>query len=187
MFRDPSGSSAPTYVVEVMSEMNVQYLTESILIIDFGQSFFLRSPPHDGVGTPMGYCAPEVTFDLKASACSDKWALACTIFESGAGQALFKAFSSTPEEVVTQIVQTLGRLPENWCGMRGRQPGNRVGERHTISDFGSSNRSHQGYWQGETAEYGVDYDSTKGTQNDGDDPGRHPDMKARYYREAEEQ
>ena len=111
---DDPEPSAPTYLVEAMSDIKAQYVTETIFIIDFGQSFFLEHPPADGVGTPLSYRAPEAIFDLKAGACSDVWALACTIFEIRAGQALFEAFFSTREEIVRQIVQTFGKLPEPW-------------------------------------------------------------------------
>jgi len=187
MSGDPPGPSAPTYVVEAMSEIDVQYLTESILIIDFGQSFFLKSPPPDGVGTPMGYCAPEVIFDLKASAYSDIWALACTIFEIRAGQALFETFFSTQEEVIRQMVQTLGRLPGPWwhaweCRM----------------DYFDENGKPKQEWENDiplaslyplidhikdigeedTNEHDVDQDSTEDAQKDGDKPdglSRHED------------
>lgn len=111
--KDPE-PSAPTYVVEPISDIQAQYVTESILIIDFGQSFFLDSPPSDGVGTPWSYRAPEAIFDLKASVHSDVWALACTIFEIRSGEALFEVFFSDRDDASLQIVQILGKLPERW-------------------------------------------------------------------------
>lgn len=106
--------SAPIYVVEPISDIQAQYVTESILIIDFGQSFFLDSPPPDGVGTPWSYRAPEAIFDLKASVHSDVWALACTIFEIRTGEALFEVSFSDRDDALLQIVQILGKLPERW-------------------------------------------------------------------------
>lgn len=111
---DDPEPAAPTYVVEAISDIKAQYVTESILIIDFGQSFFLDSPPSDGLGTPWSYRAPEAIFDLKASVYSDSWALACTIFEIRAGAALFEVFLSDRHDALLQIVQTLGKLPERW-------------------------------------------------------------------------
>lgn len=111
---DDPEPSAPTYVVEPISDIQAQYVTESILIIDFGQSFLLDSPPSGGVGTPWSYRAPEVIFDLKASVHSDAWALACTIFEIRAGETLFEVFFSDQDDALLQIVQILGKLPERW-------------------------------------------------------------------------
>ena len=45
---------------------------------------------------------------------SDAWALGCAIFEIRAGSALFESFFGGPDEILRQIVQTLGRLPDLW-------------------------------------------------------------------------
>lgn len=111
---DDPEPSAPTYVVEPISDIKARYVIESILIIDFGQSFFLDNPPPDGVGTPWRYRAPEAIFDLKASVYSDVWALACTIFEIRAGERLFEVFFPDRDDALLEIVQLLGKLPERW-------------------------------------------------------------------------
>lgn len=97
-----------------MSTIDPQWILEDILVIDFGQSFLITNPPPDGVETPMGYCAPELIFDNKASIWSDIWALGCTIFEIRAGAELFENFFGGPNEILRQMMQTLGRLPEPW-------------------------------------------------------------------------
>ena len=111
---DDLGPSAPTLVVEPIADIKPQYVTESILIIDFGQSFFLDSPPSSGLGTPWSYRAPEAIFDLEASVYSDIWALGCIIFEIRAGEQLFEAFWQEPDEILDQLVRALGKLPEPW-------------------------------------------------------------------------
>lgn len=45
---------------------------------------------------------------------SDVWALACTIFEIRAGFPLFEAFLGGDDEILKEIVATLGKLPEPW-------------------------------------------------------------------------
>ncbi|KAK9483125.1 kinase-like domain-containing protein, partial [Lipomyces starkeyi] len=62
----------------------------------------------------MSYCAPEVYFERKMSNWSDVWALGCIIFEMRAGRQLFESFLGGPHEVLLQIVQILGKLPEPW-------------------------------------------------------------------------
>jgi serine/threonine-protein kinase SRPK3 len=116
MSGDCPGPSAPSYVVDSLNFAKIkgQYLEESIVIIDFGQAFFFGNPPIDGVGTPLSYCAPEAILELKASAASDLWALACCIFEVRARYQLFSTFFGTSREVLLQMVKTLGRLPSPW-------------------------------------------------------------------------
>lgn len=48
------------------------------------------------------------------SVSSDIWALACTLFEIRAGCQLFASFFGDKDEIIRQIVQTFGKLPEPW-------------------------------------------------------------------------
>lgn len=97
-----------------MSNIHPQWLKDEIRVIDFGQSFFSKNPPADGIGTPFSHRAPEAIFDLKASIWSDIWALGCTIFEIRSGTPLFEPFFGSSAEILRQMVQTLGKLPEPW-------------------------------------------------------------------------
>ncbi|KAK9247894.1 CMGC/SRPK protein kinase [Lipomyces tetrasporus] len=109
-------TSAPEYLVAPanLSNLESKWLAEKILLVDFGQSFMLQQPPHNDVGITMSYCAPEVYFDGKRTVWSDIWALGCMIFEIRAGCQLFESFLGGPHEVILQIVETLGKLPEPW-------------------------------------------------------------------------
>lgn len=106
--------SAPAHLIEpvMISSIDPQWLRDELLVVDFGQSFFYENPPADGVGTPLSYRAPEATFDQQASFWSDIWALGCIIFEIRSGTPLFESFFEGPTEVMRQMVQTLGKLPE---------------------------------------------------------------------------
>lgn len=97
-----------------MAGIDPRWIAEDILVIDFGQSFFSTQPPSKGVGTPLAYCAPELIFDNEASVRSDTWALGCSIFEIRAGAALFMSFFGGRDEILRQMVQTLGKLPDRW-------------------------------------------------------------------------
>ncbi|KAK9372082.1 kinase-like domain-containing protein [Lipomyces chichibuensis] len=111
--------SAPEYLVEPANFSNIEYncITKKVLLVDFGQSFMLQTPPPPNeVGFTMSYCAPEVYFERRMSVWSDIWALGCTIFEMRAGRQLFESFLGGPHEVLLQIVQILGKLPEP-CAM----------------------------------------------------------------------
>lgn len=62
---------------------------QKILLIDFGEVFFITQPPTKGLGTPLLYVAPEVLFSKVASPVSDVWALGCLLFMLCEGQRLF--------------------------------------------------------------------------------------------------
>ncbi|KAK9363133.1 kinase-like domain-containing protein [Lipomyces starkeyi] len=63
---------APKYLVEPanLSNLESKWFTEKVLLVDFGQSFMLHSPPpRNEVGYTMSYCAPELYFEGRASVC----------------------------------------------------------------------------------------------------------------------
>ena len=64
----------------------------------------------------LPYSAPEVLFATKQhpDPSSETWSLTCTLFEIRAGAQLFASFFNTHDEILRQIVQTLGKLPEPW-------------------------------------------------------------------------
>jgi serine/threonine-protein kinase SRPK3 len=67
----------PKNVVQAVNFSNIGLnLLGNIRIIDFGQSFFAKSPP-DGLGTPHHFLAPEICFGFPPSKSSDIWVFAC--------------------------------------------------------------------------------------------------------------
>ncbi|KAF7858011.1 hypothetical protein EAF04_009367 [Stromatinia cepivora] len=111
-----SASSFPDYVVVAinMKEINPIWLSNEIIIIDFGIAFFLKKSSLD-LGTPKSYCAPEFLFGVHRSISSDIWALGCTIFEIRTGSRLFK-YNGVPtkDEMLIATVKLLGTLPDKW-------------------------------------------------------------------------
>ncbi|RJE18525.1 CMGC SRPK protein kinase [Aspergillus sclerotialis] len=61
-------------------------------------------------------------FDGKPTTGSDIWALACTMFELRAGIQLFASFFDTEDEIIRQIVQAFGKLPEPWWSAWKKRP-----------------------------------------------------------------
>lgn len=110
------GESASKYIVEPCSLLNPQFISEDIVLVDFGCAFPLNSPPSspDGIGLTMSYSAPEVIIDSKMSAYSDIWALGCVIFEIRSGGQLFGDWIGTKDDILRQMVQAFGKLPEPW-------------------------------------------------------------------------
>ncbi|PGH19332.1 hypothetical protein AJ80_03972 [Polytolypa hystricis UAMH7299] len=118
---DTAGRHAPDYLVKPanLSHLDPIFLTKDIVLIDFGQSFRAGLPPDHGTGTPPSYCSPETFFGGSMSVASDVWALACTIHETRAGAQLFASFFGGNNEIIRQIVQTFGKLPEPWWSAWG--------------------------------------------------------------------
>ncbi|MCJ1306138.1 hypothetical protein MMC08_008956 [Hypocenomyce scalaris] len=150
----PPEPHAPSYVVEP-ANMSLLHVTGDILIVDFGQSFFLENPPKDP-GYTLAYCAPELLFGDAASFPADVWSLACSLFEIRAGCQIFEDFLSDREDMLRQMVSTLGKLPEPWWqaweerahyfeedgapkkqSTGGRLPANLYPLREQIEDIGS--------------------------------------------------
>ncbi|KAF2771102.1 kinase-like protein [Teratosphaeria nubilosa] len=108
------GESAPRYIVEAAKVPAAQYL-QDIFLIDLGVSFSFEDPPKaEDIGVPFMYRAPETMFDSKYDQCSDIWALGCILFEIRAGTPIFSRFMGTKEEIIRQLVQTKGKLPDAW-------------------------------------------------------------------------
>ncbi|KZT06982.1 kinase-like protein [Laetiporus sulphureus 93-53] len=117
----PPGPCAPSQVVapiDVSRLSSSSLLQENILVTDFGQSFFIKSPPTGyEPATPLHYLSPEAYFESKMSFASDIWALACMIFEIRAGSPLFDPFLSSATQILKQIVETLDKFPEPWWSL----------------------------------------------------------------------
>ena len=109
-------SSRPRYTVDEvnMKDVDPQWLSDHIMIIDFGIAF-LQDQSSPDIGTPKNYCAPEFLFKIARSVSSDVWALGCTIFEMRTGSGLFRyKGTSTRDQRLIAMVKLLGPLPEKW-------------------------------------------------------------------------
>lgn len=108
--------SAPKYTVDAISmkQVDPQWLSDQIMIIDFGISF-LEQYSSSEIGTPKSYCAPEFNFDVRRSMKSDVWALGCTIYEIRTGACLFGYRGQpTADQMLASTVRMLGKLPAVW-------------------------------------------------------------------------
>jgi serine/threonine protein kinase len=108
--------SGPRYTVNAISMKMVdpQWLSDQIMIIDFGIAFLKEQSSND-IGTPKAYCAPEFNFHSPRSCSSDIWALGCTIFEIRTGTSLFRYKGPpTRDQILISMIQVLGTLPDIW-------------------------------------------------------------------------
>ncbi|KAG6847096.1 hypothetical protein H0H93_010109 [Arthromyces matolae] len=114
----PIGPHAPEELVAPIENSLLThslYLQEEVMLIDFGQAFYgVRPPKGYKPATLPSYQPPECHFNGKMTMSFDIWALGCTIFQIRAGSPLFETFFQEEEEVLRQIVSTLGKPPESW-------------------------------------------------------------------------
>ncbi|KAL8753194.1 MAG: hypothetical protein Q9199_005220 [Rusavskia elegans] len=102
------------YIVQPidMSRMDSKYISDDIVLIDYGLSFRLDNPP-SWIGTITNYLAPEIVFECQVSKASDIWALGCVIYELFTGLPLFEHDQSV-HKVLAQMVPILGLFPSKW-------------------------------------------------------------------------
>ena len=110
----PPGPEVPPYTV---SPANLPKLgsspTDHISILDFGEASF-ASEPRKKWHTPILLQAPEALLGEPVGQPADIWAFACTVFAIFSNKSLFEGFMPTKDDVLSEIVDTLGRLPERW-------------------------------------------------------------------------
>ncbi|KAL9125046.1 MAG: hypothetical protein Q9217_005697 [Psora testacea] len=111
---NPLGPEAPPYVVSPAILLKLgKPPTNEISILDFGEASFtteLRKQWH----TPILLQAPEALLGEPVGQPADIWAFACTVFAMFDNKSLFEGFMPNADDVLSEIVDTLGRLPERW-------------------------------------------------------------------------
>ncbi|KAJ3857567.1 kinase-like domain-containing protein [Lentinula lateritia] len=114
----PIGPQVPSEVTEAIDPFiffENDLLQESIVVVDFGQSYAASEPTKDyKPRTMVNYMSPETRFEGRVDPESDVWTLGCAIFEIRAGFPLFDPFFPSDAVILTKIVGTLGRLPDPW-------------------------------------------------------------------------
>ena len=108
------GPEAPPYAVSPAILLKLgKPPTNEISILDFGEASFatdLRKQWH----TPIVLQAPEALLGEPVGQPADIWAFACTVFAIFNNKSLFEGFMPNADDVLSEIVDTLGRLPERW-------------------------------------------------------------------------
>lgn len=116
----PPGPHAPATLVAPIQNSTIShaaFLQDSVIVSDFGQSYVIASPPSSyQPGTLLNYESPEARFEGHVGLETDIWALGCAIFEIRAGFALFESFMGSDVDILRQMTETLGRLPDPWWG-----------------------------------------------------------------------
>ena len=108
---------APVYAVQPIdfSRLDGSVIDGSALLADYGESFFAGDPP-TSLGIPMPFFPPELFFDDPPNITSavDIWAWACSICVLRTGVSLFYPAFNPKDDILRDMVATLGKLPDQW-------------------------------------------------------------------------
>lgn len=121
----PPQPHGPGYIVAPLNFCNstVDVLDHRICIIDFDQSFTVKSP-QKRLGIPAKYLAPEVAVGQPAGPASDIWAFGCAVFQMRSGYDIFFDYDTDcPADALRQVVKVIGSLPTEWGQTRFGEDG----------------------------------------------------------------
>jgi serine/threonine-protein kinase SRPK3 len=107
---------APPYAVYPMHiKMSADKLMDSIVrISDYGTSFVVASEPSPELHTPALYLPPEDFFNEPITQAADIWTLAVNLYEVLGERALFETFCWDRDDIIAEMVSTLGSPPARW-------------------------------------------------------------------------
>ena len=114
--------TVPQYLVQPcnMPALEDRISLARIMIIDFGQAFYLDETPD--VLTPKQFSAPEVLFGTAITPATDQWQLGCTIFGVCSGHSLLNMLFNPKMDVMKDMVAMLGKPPDTmWQRWKERE------------------------------------------------------------------
>lgn len=87
-----------------------------ILLSDFGVAFQPDKEMRPNSNTPINVRPPETYFekDTPLTPAADIWSLACMLWDVMAQRPLFGEILATPDMIMSQQINTLGALPQDW-------------------------------------------------------------------------
>ncbi|KAJ5177100.1 kinase-like domain-containing protein [Penicillium canariense] len=94
-----------------------------IMLIDFGEAYLPSLQSRYTSNAPPAYQPPEALWDRRTPMTfpSDIWTLACSLWDMVAWFPLFKSYFSKENDVTSEQVAILGRLPTGWWSAWGRK------------------------------------------------------------------
>ena len=107
---------APPYAVyPIHIKMSADKLVDPIIrISDYGASFVVASDPSPELHTPALYLPPEYFFNEPITQAADIWTLAVNLYELLGERALFESFGWDRDDIIAEMVSTLGPPPSRW-------------------------------------------------------------------------
>jgi serine/threonine protein kinase len=97
--------------------MPVNELTDpKIIVADYGTSLVVSQTPSLTLYTPALYAPPENFFKdpITIPTAADVWTLGVILYDVLGERPLFETFVWDLDDIVAEMVNTLGRLPERW-------------------------------------------------------------------------
>lgn len=113
--KTPTGPEAPEYsVIPVNLIVPASRVRDCrIKISDFGTSFTANNLP-TALHTPTVLLPPEALFHEEITSAADVWTLGCTLYDVLGERPLFETWAGDPDDVIGEMVSTLGPLPKRW-------------------------------------------------------------------------
>ncbi|KAL9624169.1 MAG: hypothetical protein Q9160_001691 [Pyrenula sp. 1 TL-2023] len=109
----PLEKGIPEYLVKPVEyePKTVKHLHD-IQLVDFGESFFISSPP-SSVFTPISLHPPELVFRRNLTEAVDIWNLGSTTYELVTGRSPFEAVFDD-KFLIPQFQKIIGGVPDRW-------------------------------------------------------------------------
>ncbi|KAL4953699.1 kinase-like domain-containing protein [Aspergillus filifer] len=87
-----------------------------IIITDYATSFVASQTSSPTLQTPALYAPPEQLFEepLTIPTAADIWTLGVSLYEIPGNRPLFETFVWCPDDIIGEVVSTLGQLPPKW-------------------------------------------------------------------------
>ena len=112
----PVGPHAPPYAVYPMNtKVAADKLMDPLVqIFDYGTSFLAATEPSPELHTPPLFLPPEDFFQEPITLAADIWTLGLSLYEVLGERALFESFSDDRDDIMADIISTLGQPPARW-------------------------------------------------------------------------
>ncbi|KAK4233741.1 protein kinase dsk1 [Achaetomium macrosporum] len=112
----PEPHAPPQAVVPMWIKTRGDELVDPIVkISDYGTSFVATNrKPAPTLQTPALYLPPEGFFDESATPAADVWSLGVNLYEVLGERPLFETFAWAPDDILAEMVSTLGPMPQRW-------------------------------------------------------------------------
>lgn len=85
-----------------------------VIISDYGTSFIPTQTPSPTLFTPALYAPPEDFFQEPVTPAADAWTLGVNLYEVLGERPLFETFAGDRDDIIGEMVSTLGTLPARW-------------------------------------------------------------------------
>lgn len=113
--KDPQPQAPPHAIYPMSLEMPANKVVDpEILISDYGTSFVISEEPNPSLHTPALYLPPEDFFNEPVTPAADIWTLGVNLYEVLGERPLFETFTWDRDDIIAEMVSTLGLLPPRW-------------------------------------------------------------------------